>query len=158
MVTWWLLVDLLNILANIDCLKTWLVSIKRSFWGLVVAFKTVRIVEELMEIWPNEICDTLVVYTIVSQVALLPSYNSKATVSSLCSLPILIYSNFSQFISIFTEFIWILWNLSREYVKKAAWSVLSQLPLSHVWSCIHSRQGFYLGLWPFLNPLLILCY
>ena len=50
---------------------------------------------------------TLVVCTVISQVTLLPSYNSKATVSSLCSLPIPIYSNFSQFIWIFTEFIWI---------------------------------------------------
>ena len=57
MVTWWLPVDLLNISANIDHLKTWLTSIKRSFWGLFVAFKTVGIVEELMEIWLNEVCD-----------------------------------------------------------------------------------------------------
>jgi len=32
---------------------------------------------------------TLIVYTVVSQVALLPSYNSEATVSLLCSLPVL---------------------------------------------------------------------
>ena len=36
----------------------WLVSIERSFQGLSVAIKTVRINEELMEIWPNEVCDT----------------------------------------------------------------------------------------------------
>ena len=35
----------------------WLVSIKRSFQGLSVAIETVRIVKELMEIWPNEVCD-----------------------------------------------------------------------------------------------------
>ena len=29
---------------------------------------------------------------------------------------------------------------------------------SHIWSHVHSRQGFHLGLWLFLNPLLILCY
>ena len=57
MVTWWLPVDLLNTLANIDYLEMWLASIERSFRGLSVAFKTVRIVEELMEIWLNEVCD-----------------------------------------------------------------------------------------------------
>ena len=57
MVTWWLPVDLLNISANIDYLKMCLASIERSFWGLSVAFETVRIVEELMEIWLNEVCD-----------------------------------------------------------------------------------------------------
>ena len=50
-------IDLLNISANINCLKTWLALIKRSFWGLSIIFKTMRIVEELMEIWPNEVCD-----------------------------------------------------------------------------------------------------
>jgi len=35
----------------------WLVYIKRSFQGLSVAIETVRINEELMEIWPNEVCD-----------------------------------------------------------------------------------------------------
>jgi len=29
-------------------------------------------------------------------------------------------------------------------------------PSSHVWSCIPTRQGFHLGLWPNQNPLLIL--
>jgi len=36
--------------------------IKRSFQGLSIAIDTMRIVEELVEIWPNEVCDTLVVY------------------------------------------------------------------------------------------------
>ena len=47
-----------------------------------------------------------VICTVVSQVALFPSYNSEATVSSLCSLPIpilfqfiLIYLNFVEFFS-----------------------------------------------------------
>jgi len=35
-----------------------MVSIERSFQGLFVAVKTVRIDEELMEIWLNEVCDT----------------------------------------------------------------------------------------------------
>jgi len=35
----------------------WLVFIERSFQGLSVAIETVRIDEELMEIWPNEVCD-----------------------------------------------------------------------------------------------------
>jgi len=30
---------------------------KRSFQGLSVAIETMRIVEELVEIWPNEVCD-----------------------------------------------------------------------------------------------------
>ena len=37
---------------------------------------------------------TLIVCTVVSQVALLPSYNSKATVSLLCSLPVSILFQF----------------------------------------------------------------
>ena len=35
----------------------WLVSIERSFQGLFVAIETMRIVKELMEIWPNKVCD-----------------------------------------------------------------------------------------------------
>jgi len=31
--------------------------IERSFQGLSVAVETVRIVEELVEIWLNEVCD-----------------------------------------------------------------------------------------------------
>jgi len=34
-----------------------LVLIERFFQGLYIAFKTVRIVKELMEIWLNEVCD-----------------------------------------------------------------------------------------------------
>jgi len=30
-----------------------------SFQGLSVAIETVRIDKELMEIWPNEVCDTI---------------------------------------------------------------------------------------------------
>ena len=41
---------------------------------------------------------------IVCQVALLPSYKSKATVSSLCSLPVPIYSNLFEFIVNLFEF------------------------------------------------------
>ena len=49
---------------------------------------------------------TLIVCTVVSQVALLPSYNSKATVSSLCSLPVPIYPNLFEFIlNLFAFFI-----------------------------------------------------
>jgi len=33
--------------------------IERSFQGLSIAIETVRIVEELVEIWPNEVCDNL---------------------------------------------------------------------------------------------------
>jgi len=43
-------VDLPNSLAIIDCLKTWLVSIERSFQGHLGAIETVGIVEELVEI------------------------------------------------------------------------------------------------------------
>jgi len=32
---------------------------KRSFQGLFIAIKTMRIIEELMERWPNEVCDNL---------------------------------------------------------------------------------------------------
>jgi len=37
-----------------------LVSIERSFQGLSIAVETVRIDEELMEIWLNEVCDRIV--------------------------------------------------------------------------------------------------
>jgi len=57
MVPWWLLVDLPNISANTDHFEAWLVPIERSFQGLSVAIETVGIVEELVEIWPNEVCD-----------------------------------------------------------------------------------------------------
>jgi len=57
MVPWWLLVDLPNISAITDHFKMWLVSIERSFQGLLGAIKTVGIVKELMEIWLNEVCD-----------------------------------------------------------------------------------------------------
>jgi len=59
MVPWWLPVDLPDILANIDRFKALLVSIERSFQGLSVAIETMRIVEELVEIWPNKVCDTV---------------------------------------------------------------------------------------------------
>jgi len=34
---------------------------KRSFQGLSVAIETMRIAKELIEIWPNEVCDTPIV-------------------------------------------------------------------------------------------------
>jgi len=49
MVLWWLSVDLPNISAIIDCLETWLVPIERSFQGLSVAIKTVRIDGDIAE-------------------------------------------------------------------------------------------------------------
>ena len=58
MVPWWLPVDLPNISANTDRFEAWLVPIERSFQGLPVAIETVGIVEELVEIWPNEVCDS----------------------------------------------------------------------------------------------------
>jgi len=36
----------------------WLVLIERSFQGLFVVIETVKIVEESIEIWPNEVYDT----------------------------------------------------------------------------------------------------
>jgi len=33
--------------------------IKRSFQGLLGAIETVGIIEELMETWPNEVCDRI---------------------------------------------------------------------------------------------------
>jgi len=29
-----------------------------SFWRLSIAIEAMKIVEELIEIWPNEVCDT----------------------------------------------------------------------------------------------------
>jgi len=34
--------------------------IERSFQGLLGAVETMRIVKELMKIWPNEVCDSIV--------------------------------------------------------------------------------------------------
>jgi len=78
----------------------------------------------------------------------------------------------------FTEFIRIFQNLlselseKREYMKKFDDQFLAKtdkylpnfyiinlkVPSSQIWSCIHTRQGFHLGLRPFLNSLLILRY
>jgi len=41
----------------------WLASIERSFWGLSIVFKTVKNIKELMEIWPNEVCDSFLLWT-----------------------------------------------------------------------------------------------
>jgi len=60
----------------------------------------------------------------------------------------------SKVFSIYLNLFEFLWNFSRECMKKAAWSVLSQLPSSHVWSCIHSRQGFHLGVTNFIQSYL----
>jgi len=60
------------------------------------------------------------IYTVVSQVALLPSYNSKATVSSLFSLSVLIYFNL---IEVF-EWIWV----KRECVWKVELYVSTIIP------------------------------
>jgi len=54
MVPWWLFTDL----ANIDCLEMWLVLIKRSFQELSGAIKTVKIINELVKIGLNKVCDT----------------------------------------------------------------------------------------------------
>jgi len=35
-----------------------MVSIERFFQGLSIAIETMRIVKKLMEIWPNEVCDS----------------------------------------------------------------------------------------------------
>ena len=45
-------------MANIDCFETWLEYIKRSFLGLFGAIKTIEIVEELVEIGLDKVCDT----------------------------------------------------------------------------------------------------
>ena len=42
---------------NIDYLETWLVSTERPFKGLSGTIRTIEIIEELMEIWLDEVCD-----------------------------------------------------------------------------------------------------
>jgi len=37
--------------------------IERSFQGLSIVIETVRIIEELVEIWPNEVCDNPTSYS-----------------------------------------------------------------------------------------------
>jgi len=89
----------------------------------------------------------LIVCTVVSQIALLPSYNSKATGSLQ-----------NNFILDSTEFIWILLKfiefLSEKRGHVKSWT-MCQRHHSHMRRSIYTRQGFHLGLWPFLNPLLI---
>ena len=60
MVPWWLPVDLPNISANTNCFEAWLVWIERSFQELSAAIETMTIVKELVEIWPNKVCDRLI--------------------------------------------------------------------------------------------------
>jgi len=48
---------------------------------------------------------SLVICTVMSQLALLPSYCSEAIVSLLCSLPIPIYPNLFEFLLNLFEFI-----------------------------------------------------
>jgi len=141
---------------------------------------------------------SLLICTVVSQVTVLPSYNSKATVSlqivcqvallpsftgnlhcckSGCSAPFLqqwghsqltfltacsnfipIYPNLFEFILNLFEFYRGFWvNLSEKRGHVKSWT-MCQHHHSHVWFRIHSRWGLHLGLWPFLNPLLILYY
>ena len=75
-VPWWLPVDLPNISANTDHFEAWLLSIERSFQGLSVTIETMRIVEELVEIWPNEVCDIL---PLLSCMLLLPIFSALLT-------------------------------------------------------------------------------
>ena len=72
MLLWWLPVDLPNISTNTDCFEVWLVLIERSFQELSVAIETVRIIEELVEIWPNEVCDTASIHPPPLSMARLP--------------------------------------------------------------------------------------
>ena len=65
MVPWWLSTDLPDISADIDHLETWLVSIERSFQGLSRAVETVEIVEELVKVGLNEVCDIISIVSIV---------------------------------------------------------------------------------------------
>jgi len=46
-----------DISANIDCLETLLASIKMSFQGLFEAVETMEIIEELVEIGSNKVCN-----------------------------------------------------------------------------------------------------
>ena len=71
---------------------------------------------------------SLVICTVVSQVALLPSYNSKATASLLFSLPVPIYSNFTQFIWIFPEFICIFEWKERVWERLGTWFISTIFP------------------------------
>jgi len=62
--------------------------------------------QSVRKLYVRSLCSlsSLVICTVVSQVALFPSYNSKATVSLLCSLPVPIYSEFIvNFVEFFSE-------------------------------------------------------
>ena len=79
---------------------------------------------------------TLVVCTVVSQVTLLPFYNSKATVSLLHLLPVPIYPNLFEFILNLFEFL--IKKRENAYpMLYKHWSALGkQASLPHS-SCIH---------------------
>jgi len=107
----------------------------------------------------------ITVRNIIHQVALLPSFTSNLhCCASSCSVPFLqqwghclfqFYSNLFEFIWIYSEFICIFEWKKRVQEYLGIWFISAIFP--H-WSCIHTRRGFHLGLRPFLNPLLILCY
>ena len=124
---------------------------------------------------PTMVCDT--VRNIVRQVAVLPSFtvnlhccksgrcalflqqwgHRQLALLTVCSNFIPIYPNLFEFILNLSEF-YRVFEWKEKSCDKVAWSVLSQQPSSHMWRSIHTRRGFHLGLQPFLNPLLILCY
>ena len=50
--------------------------IARSFQGILGAVKTMRIIEELIEIWPNKVCDSIVIVAIhIDNMTILASSN-----------------------------------------------------------------------------------
>jgi len=125
----------------------------RSLCSLsTIVYDTVKI------LYTRSLCflPSLVICTVVSQVTLLPSPNSKATVSLLCSLPVPILF---QFILIYLNLFWTYLNFvevfewKEKWYDKVAWSVLSQQSSSYMQCSIHTRQGFHLGLWPGLWSL-----
>ena len=82
---------------------------------------------------------TLIVCTVVSQVTLLPSYNSKATGNKQSELTVPIYLNF--------------WVQTRLCDKKLLGQFWVSSHHSHMRRSIHTRQGFYPGLRPGLWSL-----
>jgi len=51
---------------------------RKVFQGLSVAIKTVGIVEELMEIWPNEVCDNFSEWGFIERASIALAFISEA--------------------------------------------------------------------------------
>ena len=103
--------------------RCWIVSIERSFQGLSVAIKTVRINKELVEIWPNEVCDSLRWNSAVSSGAETLEVDSQELCSWLYPFHLMRYWNL----------LWYQWLLS---ISSTSHSASPSMTMGSGWSSI----------------------